>query len=558
MNRIFNMEWGDVMKSYFTKGLPDLTNEDIKQIGHDFLQTYEKTNDRKNKDAALISSTMSDYEDSSKSLLKKWMDLFQFHHQLEAYPSSELRKRIKSKIESSFKGFIGLDSSEVNVDSVMRALTFERGISQHFMFFIGNEYLKAHPNEKKGFFGSSFGGHTNQKQALELVEASSKYLGQQSWIQLYLIYNSLKQAKKDNGSLANTIKHVFMTHFHEPIEKTIEALKLQNFSQKDLETSNELPEFLKLPYDAEEHLIRLQAERLFPKKQLNTNLIEDMGIFWVNRSPYLRIVATGGVTVFVPVAAGLFFTANVYAVIGLGIAIGGGMFVLELVGNTGLKIETIPDSALEMLRGNYVALHSGARKITQVAETLTEEIHKLEDVTEKQGVQISMLSEENKKYHNENNTFRQNNKELSDRVQNLHNVSLQLLNCQGQQEALSEKLKILTESSSKTVAELYFLESETKKNNEELKERNKELKKNIERLERQNEEFNKHMQKFVGIIDGIQDASQRNEKINEVFAQLKQGGQIDLNMTFSDSNKPLVEDDVIDTEHQTENTTPTF
>jgi prefoldin subunit 5 len=489
--KFVNKEWDVVMKSYLEKGLPPLTNEDIQTMGTDYFNKSVQTNSKESKTTLSIVKLMMEYKDPGNVLIK-WLQLFTYYRGL--HKNSPLKQVIKNKVETDF----GDPAADV-----IRTITYERGILQTYLFFIGSEYLKLFPEESKGPFGFKFGGHTNQQAAKNLVEASSKYLGRQSWMKLYLIYLSLPN---DKGGIASSIRNLFEVHFNEPMEDTVKALELNKVTEKDVETTTEMPDSLKLPQEAEEQLLRLQAEQLFRKRDINLNVIEEIGIFWVNRSPYLRIVATGGATVCVPVAAGLFLTANVYALIGLGIAIGGGLFVLDLIGHTGLKIESVPDSILEVLKGNHIALSLSAKEVTRAANEMSSKLEFMSDVTDKQLQQLQELGKKNI--------------DLGKQVELLQQVSEAFIKTQGDQKNLTEFLSNLTSGTSENAAKVLLVRSQLEEENVRLKGTVDDLKQQLDVLKQHDQALLLHMKHLETVMSEFKGSKKELEEITQIYKKV--------------------------------------
>ncbi len=472
---MFNIERDNDMKLDLSKGLPDLTTDEIIQIGIDCFNLRHST------EMSDISNEMMEYNDPGNILLR-WLNFFDFYHR--APTNSALRQRVEEKIKESF----GDDS---DAEDVIRLVTFERGIPQINLFYLGYQYKNLYPEKQKGIFGFSFGGHENQKSAEELIEASKKYYGRQSWIKLYLVYKGLP---KDNGVLAVNIRNFFTAHFHEPFDSVVENLELDSYTDNDVKIPDEMPKVLSLPEEAEEQFLRLQAEHLFRRNDINLNLIEEFGVFWANRSLYLRIATTGGATICVPVVAGIFLTANVYALIGLGIALGGGLFVFELVGTTALKFQAqkIPESAYEIMKGQFISS-------SRTNKLLTELYGKQKEISEEQNKQL--------------NTLATTNENLASKVSLLYDVATVLVKSTGQQKSIANTMENLLTGMGETKTELA-------EENQKLKETVGDLKDEISTLKEHDKLLVSTLQELKGVITTFKGTQEDINLMTRLFQSL--------------------------------------
>lgn len=312
--------------------IPALPIEKMHQIGSDYLAAHpEPSFSHDNHPFAEKLQTFS----KSATDVEKWQTLFDMYHQLKS--GGTLKSNIAALVNEHFKA---------DISGVSRAFTYQRGVSSIWLWHIGNQYLNQHPERDDGLL--LFHSHTNQPMAKALMDNSKAYTGKKAWIYLYLMYQRLPNEK---GSLATNIRQIFSTQFHDSFENTVRELGLDSYTEKSLRTLPDDALDLSLSREVEERFYQQQIEQIFQIKIPELSSFEEASVFWYKRQPYVKMVAAG-VIIIAPVASVLFLTANIYALLFMGIVAGGGTLVLELVGQAAFKVEHVPDSVWELMRKN--------------------------------------------------------------------------------------------------------------------------------------------------------------------------------------------------------------
>ena len=315
-------------KIYEITEIPSLSIDKMRHIGEKYLAAYPEPNFTH--DNHRFAEKLLEFPEDSTNVVK-WQALFNIYHQLKN--GGTLQTDIATLVKEHFNA---------NISKVSRAFTYQQGIASIWLWHIGNLYLNKHPERDEGLFFS----HTNQSNAKALIDNSKACTGRKSWIYLYLIYQRLPNEK---GDLAANIRQVFGAHFHEPFEDTIRKLKLTNYTEKSLPTLPDDDLDLSLSQEVEERFYKQQIEQMFQMKIPELSAFEEASVFWYKRQAYVKM-AIAGVIIIAPVASVLFLTANIYALLFMGIMAGGGTLVLELVGQAAFKVEHVPDSVWEFMR----------------------------------------------------------------------------------------------------------------------------------------------------------------------------------------------------------------
>ncbi|MCC5792821.1 MAG: hypothetical protein JJT82_09485 [Legionellaceae bacterium] len=491
--------------------IPSLPLAKLRKIGTDYLLQYPEA------------SLLHDNQDLAKKLqefpeastdIEKWVSLLDMYFQLK--PGATLKKAIAAQVEDCFGR---------EITAVHRAITYQRGVSSIWLWHIGNEYLQKHPVRDSGL--AFFNAHTNQPYAERLIEHAHSFRGRKSWIYLYLTYKSLPNQK---GHLAQTIRNIFNHHFHDAFDNIVSFLELNQHTAKSLQTMPDDGFDLALSQETEERFYQQQIDKMFAIKRPSLSAFEEASIFWVKRTPYVRLVAAG-VIIIAPVAAVLFLTANVYAILFMGIITGGGTLVMEMVGQTGIKVEIVPDNVWELMRENQKEFGLNNIRFKHSLEENMVQLRVLHEQLDKQGLLL-------KEHESLVASHEQNNKQQKAEMDRL-NQNLSILSglttqlTSSLQMSEQEKARFITNlesvcSSNATIAgEALANMSSLANERQKIASHNLQLQSELNRLSR-------FLLELKAIVDNSSSLTSRQEAVAHFFENLANS----IGLQISDEPKP--------------------
>jgi len=529
--------------------IPSLPIIELHNLGENYLKAHPVENSwHNNHPYARRLAACSEAEND----IEKWQTLFEVYVSLK--DGGSLKKQIAEVITKYY---------EKDPVSAADAFMFQRGISSYDIVDIAAEYLSAHPKPDPGVIG--YNAHTNQPQARALLSEARSFTGKKSWIYLYLMHKNKLNGK---GKLADKIKERFERNFGGKFSDIVERLELTEYVHpEDIQKVPEDDFNLTLSEEEEKKLYLQRVEQIFKIKMPELSGFEELSIFWRNREPHVRLIFAG-IIIALPVASVLLLTGNIYAIFIMAALSGGSTFLVELVGSTAVKVVSMPEEAMELMRSNQEELGLSVLRIKRLLSEMGEQLDerhlqiarqelllkKSEALTQEQQLQIDALIDSIDE-HTRNNAeqkrlldeykgqisghkklivqHEEKIEELGAQISVLASVSSQFsalfTKNSEESEQLLKNLKDLTSSNSEIAAQAMANMTEMAKEKEALAANNSELRKQLQ-------EMRQWIMLLKRAVDNSTSVTERQEQVTRVLEQIAKGAGIHMDLVVTEPN----------------------